>query len=169
MAAQPDGVAWEESLEQARRRARAEGQALLLDFRPRADADAAAYREPQAAAFIEQHFVPVKVFVGGRPAVAAVGGGGDEAHYCVDVCLSPEEFVAQLGLGLGRYRFDRREFAEAARCFEEVVARRPGTPTAAQALFWLGVALYNQSLFGPGPCPSAHGPSHHGEAVHECR
>jgi hypothetical protein len=167
---QSDGVAWEASLDQARRRACAEGKALLLDFQAGPAADVAAgartFREPRVASFIEEHFVPVKVIIAGPP-VVAVGGGGDEVHYSVDVLLPPDEFVAQLSLGLGRYHFDLDEFAEAARCFEDVVARRRGTPTAAQALFWLGIARYNQSLGGPGPRPSARWPSHHGDSVHE--
>jgi outer membrane protein assembly factor BamD (BamD/ComL family) len=63
----------------------------------------------------------------------------------VDGFVSPEDFVAQLGLGLGRYRFDRREYVAAIRHFEEVAGRHEGTPAAAQALFWLGFARFKQS------------------------
>ena len=183
MIAQANGVAWEVSLDKARERARREGKALLLDFRVGAaspgDAaiDAPTYRHPQVAAFVREHLVPVKVFVGGpsdaagsgpgRTPVVAVGGGGGGPHYRVDAFLPPEDFVAQLALGLGRYRFDRREYAEAARCFEDAARQRPGTATAAQALFWLGVARHSLSHGGrPGP-PS--GPSTSAESLHANR
>lgn len=172
MVAQPDAVAWEASLDRARARAREEGKALLLDFRVAFDppaypaVDRMVYPHPGVASFIRLHFVPVRVRVEARPGtttlgggtrapIILVGGGGRGAHYRVDGSLPADDFVAQLGLGLGRYRFDRQEFAEAIHRFEEVANRHEGTQAAGQAYFWLGLARYKQSTLGRSPSPEA--------------
>jgi hypothetical protein len=156
---QSDGVSWEASLALARERARTEGKPLLIDLRsaPATTAslwlDTVTYRHPRVASLISEHFVPVKVAVTEKGEVAnryganrgpaiIVGGGGGEPHYCVNGRVSPEEFIAQLRLALGRYRFDRGEFAQAVRHFEQVVHCHAATGAAVQALFWLGLAEY---------------------------
>jgi len=159
---QSNGIAWEASLDEARERAHREGKALLLDFRtapptPTSLAvDNVTYLNPRVVAFIRRHVVPVMVVSRANPAASSgdegcrapiviVGDGEGGPHYRVEGFLSPVDFIAQLGLGLGRYRFDRHEYAEAIRHFEEVADRHEDTQAAAQALFWLGVARYKQS------------------------
>jgi hypothetical protein len=162
MVVQSDKITWQASLDVARERARQEGKALLLDFRaapssaPSVVIDTVPYPDPRVASFIRQYFVAVRVALrsqldvatcseAGRGPVLVLGGGGGEVHYRVDGTLPPEEFVAQLGLGLGRYRLDRQEFAEAIGHFREVADRYTGTRAAAQALLWLCVAQYAQA------------------------
>ena len=162
MVGQSSGIPWEASLEQARERAWKEGKPLLIDFRSAPDSsasvwlDTVTYADRRVASFISQHFVPIRVVVDAKTGVAArravphgpaviVGGGGREAHYRVDPHLSPEEFSDQLRLGLGRYRFDQHEFAEAIRYFQKVLNCHATSETAFQALFWLGLAQYMQS------------------------
>src|SRR5262249_50655908 len=99
--AQPDGVAWEASLDRARARACREGKALLLDVRVAfapltyLAVDRMIYPNPRVASFICLHFVPVKVMVQAKPGattpgegtrapIIVVGGGGRGAHYRVD-------------------------------------------------------------------------------------
>jgi len=159
-------VCWEVSLDAARERANKEGKALLLDFRTASTAPAGAaidivtYPDPRVASFIRQHFVAVRMalraepeattcFEASRGPVIVVGGGGGEVHYRVDGTLPPEEFVAQLGLGLGRHWLDRQEFAEAIGHFREVADRHKGTRAAAQALFWLCVVQFEQATGRP--------------------
>jgi len=118
--------------------------------------DTVTYPEPRVAAFVGQHFIPVKISVKEKPDVAAsfevawtpnvvVGDEAGKAHYRIEGYLPPEDFIAQLALGLGRYEFDRQQFGRAMHHFEEVAQRHPGTEAGAQALYWLGVAHYKDS------------------------
>jgi tetratricopeptide (TPR) repeat protein len=118
--------------------------------------DTVTYPDPRVAAFIGQHFVPVRVMVKEKPDVAAsydvswtpsvvLDDGSGKARYRTEGYLPPEDFVAQLALGLGRYELDRQQFDRAAHHFEEVNQRHRGTDAAAQALYWHGVARYKAS------------------------
>jgi hypothetical protein len=67
--------------------------------------------------------------------------GGVERHR-IEGFLPVEDFLDQLGLGLGRIRFARGEFAEAERAFREVASRHPDGDAAAEAVYWAGVSRY---------------------------
>jgi tetratricopeptide (TPR) repeat protein len=118
--------------------------------------DTVTYPDRRVADYIKQHFVPFKVNVREKPDVAAafdvvwtpnvvVADEAGKVHYRIEGYLPPEDFIAQLALGLGRYQFDRSQFAGAIHHFEEVTKRHAGTDAAAQALYWLGVASYKKS------------------------
>ena len=118
--------------------------------------DTVTYPDARVASFVKQHFVPAKVMVREQPDVASAHGviwtpnvvladpAGKEFHR-VEGYLPPEDFVAQLALGVGRADLERNRFAQAAHHFQEVARRHKGTDAAAQALYWLGVASYKQS------------------------
>src|SRR5262249_58538059 len=59
--------------------------------------------------------------------------------------LPPEDFLARLALGVGRYLLNNKQFAQAAERFEEVAQRHQGSDAGAEALYWLGVARHKQS------------------------
>jgi hypothetical protein len=118
--------------------------------------DTVTYPDSRVASFVGQHFVPVKIPVREQPDIAAaydvvwtpsvvVGDEAGKAHFRIEGYLPPEDFIAQLALGLGRYEFDRQQFAGAIHHFEEVARRHRGSDAGAQALYWLGVARYKQS------------------------
>ncbi len=118
--------------------------------------DTVTYPDNRVASFVSQHFVPAKVLVKDKPDIAAsyeviwtpnviVGDEAGKAHYRIEGYLPPEDFIAQLALGLGRYRLDRQQFAQAIHHFEGVSQRHQGTDAGAQALYWLGVARYKHS------------------------
>jgi hypothetical protein len=118
--------------------------------------DTVTYPDSRVAQFIQQHFIPVKVaikqnkklaedyFVRWTPNVVIADDQG-RVHERVEGYLPPEEFVARLALGLGKYRLDRKEFPQAAERFEEVTQRHSGTEAGAEALYWLGVAHYKHT------------------------
>jgi hypothetical protein len=165
---QSNAVAWETSLDQARERARRERKALLLDFRadPTSPAclamDSVAYLDPQVVTFLHRHVVPVRLVrihqgagrrYDAKPVpITDLGDRGEGPHYRVDGFVSPKDFVARLGLG--RYRFDRHEFAEAVHHFQDLADRYEGTRAAAQAFVWLGVARFKQSIEPAQPRPT---------------
>jgi hypothetical protein len=118
--------------------------------------DTVTYPDPRVVAFVEQDCVPVRVvvkdnanlvdeyLVGWTPNVVIADARG-RVHYRVEGFLPPEEFVARLSIGAGKFLLNGKRFDEAAARFEGVVARHPGTATAAEALYWLGIARYKES------------------------
>jgi len=118
--------------------------------------DTVTYPDPRVAEFIEQHFAPVRVvirenreladeyLVSWTPNVVVADDRG-RVHYREEGYLLPEDFLARLSLGLGKFLLDRNQFADAAHRFEEVTQRHPGTEAGAEALYWLGVAHFKES------------------------
>jgi TolA-binding protein len=115
------------------------------------------YSDPAVIAFIDDHFVPVRVHVKNQaddfkrlgakynaqwtPAALVIDAQGEERHR-IEGFLPATDFHAQLTLGLGHSAFARSDFAEAERRFREVVERYPDTESAAEAQYWAGVSRY---------------------------
>jgi hypothetical protein len=118
--------------------------------------DTVTYPEPRVAQFVVDHFVPAKVrvkenrslveeyLVGWTPNVVIADDQG-KVHYRVEGYLPPEEFLAHLSLGIGKYCLNRQQFERASERFAEVARRHADTDAGAEALYWLGVAQYKQS------------------------
>jgi hypothetical protein len=118
--------------------------------------DTVTYPDPRVAEFVSRHFVPVQLpvkehrdlveeyLVSWTPNVILADDRG-RPHDRVEGYLPPEDFLAELALGLGKFLLNRKQFADAAERFEGVVERHPGTEARAEALYWLGVALYKGS------------------------
>ena len=118
--------------------------------------DTVTYPDPRVADFIEQDCVPVRVAVKDNPELVdeylvvwtpnvVIADGRGRVHYRVAGFLPPEEFVARLSIGTGKFLLNGKRFDEAAARFEGVAVRHPGTLPAAEALYWLGVARYKES------------------------
>lgn len=75
------------------------------------------------------------------PTVLLLDPGGTERHR-VEGFLPADDFMGQLGLGLGRLEFSAGDFTAAERQLREVVARHPESDAAPEALYWAGVARY---------------------------
>jgi TolA-binding protein len=59
--------------------------------------------------------------------------------------LPPDLYVPQLLFGLGKAALKRDRLDDAARCFDEVIARYPTSDVAADACYWAAVARYKGS------------------------
>ena len=118
--------------------------------------DTVTYPEPRVAHFLGLHFIPVKVrvkenrelvenyLVSWTPHVVLADDHG-RVHDRVEGYLPPEDFLARLALGVGRYLLNRKQLAQAAERFEEVAQRHSGSEAGAESLYWLGVARYKQA------------------------
>ena len=109
---------------------------------------------------MSQHFLPVRVHVreqaeeyrrlGERfgvqwtPTLLEIDAQGKERHR-IEGFLTVEELLPQLMLGLGHDAFERREWTQASHWFQEVLDRHPGSDAAPEALYWAGVARYQDS------------------------
>jgi len=118
--------------------------------------DTVTYPDSRVARFLVDHFVPARLAVKQNPRLVeeylvawapnvVVADEQGKVHYRVEGYLPPEEFVARLSLGVGRYWLNRKQFAQAQERFDEVSRRHAGTDAGAEALYWLGIAQYKQS------------------------
>lgn len=109
---------------------------------------------------ISEHLVPVRVHVreqaedfrrlGERfgahwtPTILMLDPGAMERHR-IEGFLPVDDFIAQLGLGLGRIHFSGGRFEEAENQFREVVERHPDSDAAPESLYWAGVSRYKRT------------------------
>ena len=111
------------------------------------------YPDERVATLINDRFVPIRIHVRENPqgferfgaqwtpTIILADADGTE-RYRFEGYLPPDDFMAQLSLGLGKANFARSEFTEAEQRFRGVVERHPDTEAAAEALYWAGVSRY---------------------------
>jgi TolA-binding protein len=115
------------------------------------------YSQPAIADVIERHFIPVRLHVkedaeqfkrvGGllnaqwTPTTLIIDPPATERHR-IEGFLPAEDFASQLALGLAKSAFARGQYDEAARAYDEVLARYPATDAAPEAQYWAGVSRY---------------------------
>ncbi len=75
------------------------------------------------------------------PTVMILDSAGNERHR-IEGYLPPDEFLAQLHVGLGQEAFKNGRFPEAEQHFREVVDTLGSTDVAPEAQYWAGVARY---------------------------
>jgi hypothetical protein len=69
---------------------------------------------------------------------------GRSAHEHVGF-LPPDEFLAELELGVAKVSLKRREYGTAAEWLTRIRDQRPTSHVAAEAAYWAAVAVYNES------------------------
>jgi TolA-binding protein len=105
------------------------------------------------AGLIRDHFVPVKIHVKENPAAFQRFGAqwtptiiiddpeGTE-RYRFAGYLPPDEFMAQLELGLAKTAFAKNDLAKAEGLYRDILKRFPTSAAAPEALYWAGVSNY---------------------------
>ena len=117
--------------------------------------DAVTYPDKNVIAFIEKYYLPLQVAhdakpladdfnVKWTPTLITLGLDRREHHRTVGF-LDPDAFIASALLGIGKYNFDNDRFAEALEFFEKIVAEKPESDSAAEAIFLRGVSRYKSS------------------------
>jgi hypothetical protein len=118
------------------------------------------YSNERVERMIMNDFVPVRVHVreqaeefrrlGERfgaewtPTILLLDPAGDERHR-IEGFLPADDFLAQLGLGLGRIHFSAGRFQQAEDQFREVVERHRDGDAAPEAMYWEGVSRYKRT------------------------
>jgi TolA-binding protein len=118
------------------------------------------YSQPGVADLIQQHFVPVRLHVKDdkdefkrvgsmlnaqwTPTTLIVDPPDSERHR-IEGFLPVDDFTSQLALGLAKSAFARGRFDEAARAYDDVLARYPNTDAAPEAQYWAGVSRYKST------------------------
>jgi hypothetical protein len=127
------------------------------------------YPDPKVHAFVNEHFLPVRVHVKQQadeykrlgaqfnvhwtPTTLVVDAEGLERHR-VEGFLPADDYIAQLKLGLGHSAFARGQFAEAAQRFDELLKSAPASDAAPEALYWAAVSRY-KATGDPSPLRDA--------------
>jgi hypothetical protein len=114
------------------------------------------YPDPEVAAYVTKHFMPVRIHIKEQPQnfkrfgaewtptiITWDADAGSERHR-IEGFLPKDEFVGQLALARGHYWFGRESWDEAIRAFEEAAARS-GTEAAAEGVYWAGVSRYKKT------------------------
>ena len=78
------------------------------------------------------------------PTILVADADGRE-HFRMTGYLPAEDFIAQIGLGLGHAAFHRGQFAEAEEHFRRVVSERPRSDAAPEGVYWAGVSAYRKT------------------------
>jgi TolA-binding protein len=106
--------------------------------------------------FINDNFIPVKIHIKEQPktferfgaqwtpTIQVLDPDGTKRHQ-FEGFLPPDDFLAQLKVGLAYSAFARQDWKEAESRFDDIVKALPGTDAAAEALYWLGVSRYKNS------------------------
>jgi len=121
--------------------------------------DAEVYPDPRVERFISENFIPVKIHIKEQPKTFERFGAqwtptmqlldpdGNKRHQ-FEGFLPPDDFLAQLKLGLAHSAFARQQWKEAENRYEDIVKTLPETDAAPEALYWLGVSRYKGSEDG---------------------
>lgn len=111
------------------------------------------YPDERVAGLVQANFVPVKIPIkenhaaferfGAQwtPTIIITDAAGTE-RYRFEGYLPPDEFMAQLELGLGKVAFTSNDFGKAEKRYREVVEQFPNSAAAPEALYWAGVSKY---------------------------
>ena len=78
------------------------------------------------------------------PTVLVLDPSGAERRR-IEGYLPRDEFLAELHLGLARVHFERKQWAEAERLYEQVIEQFPETAAAPEAIYWRGVSRYKRT------------------------
>ncbi|HEX2269102.1 MAG TPA: tetratricopeptide repeat protein [Pyrinomonadaceae bacterium] len=115
--------------------------------------EAESYGNDEIASFIDENFVPLAAHIKERPvyfhrfdavwtpSVLILDSKGVE-RFRLEGYLPPDEFRAQLELGLARVAFMNKQWADAERRYADVLDRYPNSKAAPEALYWKGVSHY---------------------------
>jgi TolA-binding protein len=105
------------------------------------------------AALIDQNMIPVKVHIKEQPAsfhrfeanwtptMVVMDSEGHERYRFVGY-LPPDEYQAQIMMGLGKTLFAHKKWNDAERWFRQIVDQFPNSEVAPEALYWVGVCRY---------------------------
>lgn len=117
------------------------------------------YPNDAVASFISKHFVPAKFHIKEQPkaferfnamwtpTILVLDDQANERHR-IEGFLPPDDFRAQLALGLGKAAFAAGRWGEAEEVYRGMVRDSPQSDVAAEALYWAGVSKYKATNDG---------------------
>ena len=106
--------------------------------------------------FINANYLPVKIHIKEQPKIFERFGAqwtptiqvldpdGTKRHQ-FEGYLPPDDFLAQLQLGLAHSAFARQQWKEAETAYNEILSTLPESDAAPEALYWRGVSRYKSS------------------------
>jgi hypothetical protein len=110
--------------------------------------------------FINANYLPVKIHIKEQPKIFERFGAqwtptiqvldpdGTKRHQ-FEGYLPPDDFLAQLQLGLAHSAFARQQWNEAETAFGEILTTLPESDASPEALYWQGVSRYKRAVIRP--------------------
>jgi tetratricopeptide (TPR) repeat protein len=122
--------------------------------------DAVTYPESKVIAFVNEHFISVRLPFDAQPyaadfnikwtpSIITLDQNGKEHHRTVGF-LAPEELIPSLYLGIGKSWFDSDQMDEALLYFDNLLTEYPKSDFDAEALYFRGVSRF-KSTHDPKP------------------
>jgi tetratricopeptide (TPR) repeat protein len=114
---------------------------------------AVTYPDERVARFINENFVPVQINIVEHPeytdrflarwtpTIFYLDSEGREHRRQIGYSL-PDDFLAELNMGLAQEAFDNKRYEEAIQRYERIVGEYPGSYVAPEALYMVGVSRY---------------------------
>jgi hypothetical protein len=111
------------------------------------------YPNERVARFVNDNFLPVKLHIREQqpaferfgaqwtPTLIILDSDGKE-RYRFEGFLPPEDFLAELHMGLAKAGFARNDFAAAEKYYRAVIEHFPESHVAPEAQYWAGVSRY---------------------------
>jgi hypothetical protein len=120
---------------------------------------AVTYLEPNVSRLIEENFIPIQIDVTSEtpeseeaiaryrqvwtPTIIVLDPEGQEVRRSQGY-FPPEEFVAELKLGLGQIQVLHKNWSRAFEVFQDILQNHPGSSSSPEALYWMGVSAYKR-------------------------
>lgn len=117
--------------------------------------DAVTYPDEKVAEFVNNRLIPLRVLFDHEPlardfnlkwtpTLITLDADGNEHHRSVGF-LAVEEIIPSLLLGIGKSCFETGRFDVAISVFDEILAEHANSGSAAEAIYFKGVALYKST------------------------
>ena len=120
---------------------------------------AVTYPDDRVSKLISESFVPVQINIVDHPeytdrflqrwtpGIFFIDSGGREHRRQVGYS-PPDEFLAELSIGIAQEAFDNKRYEEAATRYEDIYKHYPKSFVAAEAMYMTGVAKYRATEDG---------------------
>jgi hypothetical protein len=117
---------------------------------------AVTYPDPRVAKMAIENFIPVQINViehpeytdkflaRWTPTIIFLDSQGREHRRLVGYTI-PDDFLAEMGMGLSQQAFNNKRYDEATGRYQTVVDRHPNAPVAPEALYMIGVCKYRST------------------------
>jgi hypothetical protein len=127
--------------------------------------DAVTYPDKAVADFVNSSVIPLRIpsdaeplasqfEIKWTPTLVVLDGSGKEHWRCVGF-IPAEEFAATILLGIAKTHYDADQFDGCLKALDTIIAQFPKSSSAAEAVFWKGVAGY-KSTHDPKPLRQAY-------------
>jgi hypothetical protein len=155
----PGTFTWEPSLADARDHSVVDELPVLLCFsggtecRGSVALETVTLQDPSVSAFVAERLLPIRVdaqrsrelveqYAAAWTPLCVLLDANGRAHFRIEGFLPPDEFLAHVMLGTGRFELDHHLPQRALQTLTRMIREHPDSDAVAQALYWQAVARF---------------------------